>query len=56
VAIEDPAAVRKWISTEQAKVGRAPGARGAGNRTRRLRIFVEDPAGRDETALAAVVS
>jgi superfamily II DNA or RNA helicase/diadenosine tetraphosphate (Ap4A) HIT family hydrolase len=55
VAIKDPASMRKWISTEQAKVGRAPGARGAGNRTRRLRIFVEGPAGWDETALTAVL-
>jgi hypothetical protein len=51
VAIVDPAAIRKWLSAEQAKVGRAPGAKGAGNRTKRLRLFLEPRDALDERTL-----
>ncbi len=52
VTIDDPDVVRRWISSAQAGVGRAPGAKGSGNRTRRLRLFLDgDPARLDEPAL-----
>jgi hypothetical protein len=41
VIIEDVEAIRRKLSAAQAKVRRAKGARGAGNRTRRLRLFVQ---------------
>jgi hypothetical protein len=40
IVIEDVTTVRKWMTAAQAKVGRAPGAKGAGNSTRRLRLIV----------------
>lgn len=40
IQIEDPEALRREMSRAQAKVGRAPGAKGGGNQTRRLRLFV----------------
>jgi superfamily II DNA or RNA helicase len=42
--IDDAEAIRKAISSAQARIGRQPAARGSGNRTRRLRIFVEGEA------------
>jgi hypothetical protein len=51
VAIVDAGAIRKWMSAEQAKVGRAPGAKGAGNRTKRLRLFLEPHDALDDRAL-----
>jgi SOS-response transcriptional repressor LexA len=41
VEISDAAVVRKKISAGQALVGRAKGAKGGGNQTKRLRIFLE---------------
>jgi hypothetical protein len=41
ITIDNPAALRKRMSAAQARVGRAPGARGGGNQTRRVRLFVE---------------
>ena len=40
VHVADPEELRNAISAAQAMVGRTPDARGAGNRTRRLRIWV----------------
>jgi hypothetical protein len=40
VRVDDAAALRDAISAAQAKVGRAAGAKGAGNRTKRLRIWI----------------
>ncbi|MCC6665011.1 MAG: DEAD/DEAH box helicase family protein [Polyangiaceae bacterium] len=42
VAIEDSSRLRKQISAAQAKVGRAPGARGGGNQNKRIRLFLAD--------------
>jgi superfamily II DNA or RNA helicase/diadenosine tetraphosphate (Ap4A) HIT family hydrolase/HKD family nuclease/SOS-response transcriptional repressor LexA len=56
IAIEDAAALRKAISAAQAHVGRAKGAKGGGNQTRRLRMFVEGEDNRmDATALAKLL-
>lgn len=41
IAIDDPPELRRRLGAAQARVGRAPGARGGGNQTRRLRVFVE---------------
>lgn len=41
VKIEDASALRKTLSGAQAKIGRQEGARGSGNRTKRLRLFLE---------------
>jgi superfamily II DNA or RNA helicase/diadenosine tetraphosphate (Ap4A) HIT family hydrolase/SOS-response transcriptional repressor LexA len=38
--IVDASALRRSISAAQAEVGRAPGARGSGNRTKRIRMFL----------------
>jgi superfamily II DNA or RNA helicase/diadenosine tetraphosphate (Ap4A) HIT family hydrolase/SOS-response transcriptional repressor LexA len=38
--ITDPVALRGKLSAAQAKVGRAKGAKGSGNSTRRIRLFV----------------
>ncbi len=40
LVVRDVAALRQKISAAQARVGRAEGARGGGNRTKRLRIFL----------------
>ncbi len=40
IEIDDASSLRNLISAAQAKVGRMPGAKGAGNRTRRLRLFL----------------
>ncbi len=40
LAIDDPAALGRKLGAGQARVGRAPGARGSGNRTRRIRLFL----------------
>lgn len=40
VEIGDPAAITRRLSAAQAEVGRAPDAKGAGNRTRRIRLFL----------------
>jgi hypothetical protein len=39
--VVDAVALRRKISAAQAKVGRAEGARGSGNRTKRLRLFIQ---------------
>jgi len=39
--IVDAAALRRRISVAQAKIGRAEGARGSGNQTKRLRLFLK---------------
>jgi SOS-response transcriptional repressor LexA len=44
LVIDDADAVRRALSAAQAKVGRAPGARGAGNATKRLRLLIEGSA------------
>jgi hypothetical protein len=41
LTIHDATALRKKISGAQAKVGRQPGARGGGNRTKRVRIWLD---------------
>jgi hypothetical protein len=41
IAINDPAALRREMGKAQAAVGRAPGAKGVGNATKRLRVLVE---------------
>jgi hypothetical protein len=38
--VGNAAALSRKLSAAQARVGRAPGAKGAGNRTKRLRIFI----------------
>ncbi|CAN5907966.1 hypothetical protein BH11MYX4_BH11MYX4_05070 [soil metagenome] len=44
LVIDDADAVRRALSAAQAKVGRAPGARGAGNATKRIRLLIEGSA------------
>lgn len=39
--ISDPESARKALSIGQAMVGRKPGARGSGNGTKRIRLFIE---------------
>jgi superfamily II DNA or RNA helicase/HKD family nuclease len=56
VAIDDVDEVRKLIGGAQAKIGRRPGAKGAGNATRRVRLFVEGEAAADPQALQALLS
>jgi superfamily II DNA or RNA helicase/diadenosine tetraphosphate (Ap4A) HIT family hydrolase/SOS-response transcriptional repressor LexA len=52
--IADAAALRRRISAAQAKIGRAEGARGSGNQTKRLRLFLTfDGSARDLAALLA---
>ena len=41
LVIDDVDAVRRALSAAQAKVGRAPGARGAGNATKRIRLLID---------------
>ena len=41
LTIPDPGALRRKISAGQAQIGRAKGAKGGGNQTKRLRFFVE---------------
>lgn len=41
--IDDVDAVRRQLRAGQARVGRAPGAKGAGNSTKRIRLFVHAP-------------
>ncbi len=43
LVIEDVDAVRRQLSAGQARVARAPGAKGAGNRTKRIRLLVRAP-------------
>ena len=43
IVIEDVDAVRRRLRAGQARVGRAPGAKGAGNSTKRIRLFVRAP-------------
>ncbi len=40
IEIGDAVTLRRQLGAAQAQVGRAPGARGSGNRTRRLRLFL----------------
>ena len=40
LVVEDPGALARKLGAGQARVGRAPGARGSGNRTRRIRLFL----------------
>ncbi|MDP1915396.1 MAG: DEAD/DEAH box helicase family protein [Myxococcales bacterium] len=40
VAVDDVQSVKKALSAAQAKVGRAPGAKGAGNSTKRIRLVI----------------
>ena len=42
LTIADAREVRRQISAMQARIGRTPGARGGGNQTRRLRLFLGD--------------
>jgi hypothetical protein len=51
VKIEDAPALRKALSGAQAKIGRQEGARGSGNRTKRLRLFIESREIRTAAAL-----
>jgi hypothetical protein len=44
ITIDDAEQLRRQLSAAQARVGRAPGARGSGNSTRRLRLFLASPA------------
>jgi hypothetical protein len=55
LAVDDAEAVRRALASGQAKVGRAPGAKGAGNRTRRLRIFLEGVGPRSAGELRALL-
>lgn len=55
VTIGDAEAVRRALSAGQARVGRKPGARGAGNRTKRIRLFVEGAVGGGVEALAKLL-
>jgi superfamily II DNA or RNA helicase/diadenosine tetraphosphate (Ap4A) HIT family hydrolase/SOS-response transcriptional repressor LexA len=55
IAIDDAARLRKQISAAQARVGRPAGARGGGNQTRRLRIFLEPGAAVARTELARLL-
>ena len=41
LTIKDADGLRKKISAAQAVVGRSKGAKGGGNQTKRLRIFIE---------------
>jgi len=50
VRIDDVAALKRAIGAAQARVGRQPGAKGSGNRTRRLRLFVATPMGAEALA------
>jgi hypothetical protein len=43
ITITDAGALRRKLSAAQARVGRARGAKGGGNQTRRLRIALEGP-------------
>ncbi|MCA9535237.1 MAG: DEAD/DEAH box helicase family protein [Myxococcales bacterium] len=56
VTIDDVDEVRKLIASAQAKAGRKPGARGAGNATRRIRLFVEGDAAGDPQQLRVLLS
>jgi hypothetical protein len=40
LVIGDAAALCRNLSAGQARIGRAPGTRGSGNRTRRIRLFL----------------
>jgi hypothetical protein len=40
ITVKDAGALRRAVSAAQTQIGRAPGAKGAGNRTRRLRVFL----------------
>jgi superfamily II DNA or RNA helicase/diadenosine tetraphosphate (Ap4A) HIT family hydrolase len=44
IAIDDPAALASNLGAAQSRVGRTPGGRGAGNRTRRIRLFLSGAA------------
>jgi len=44
VTVDDVSAVKKAISAAQAKVGRAPAARGSGNSTKRIRLVISGTA------------
>lgn len=50
VRIDDVATLKRAIGAAQARVGRQPGAKGSGNRTRRLRLFVATPMGAEALA------
>ncbi|MCA9577968.1 MAG: hypothetical protein KC668_21185, partial [Myxococcales bacterium] len=56
VVIDDADEVRKLLGGAQAKIGRKPGAKGAGNATRRIRLFVEGEAATDAQALQLLLS
>lgn len=44
IIITNPKALRTAMGAAQAQVGRSPGAKGGGNRTKRIRLFLELPA------------
>jgi hypothetical protein len=52
VRIDDVVTLKGAIGAAQARVGREPGAKGSGNRTRRLRLFVATPLGAEALAVA----
>lgn len=52
LVIDDPAALGRNLGSGQARVGRAPGARGSGNRTRRIRLFLTGTSVESATELA----
>lgn len=52
--VVDAVMLRRKISAAQAKVGRAEGARGAGNRTKRIRLFIRT--GKSSLDLAQLLS
>lgn len=53
LSLEDADAARRALSSGQAKIGRAPGAKGSGNSTRRIRLLVR---GIGVTALARLLA
>jgi len=55
ITIDDVDAVRKLIGSAQSKVGREPGAKGSGNSTRRIRLYLQSDATVDPTALRALL-
>ncbi len=55
LSMDDADSLRRKISAAQRGIGRKPGARGSGNNTRRLRIFVTGPAAISPTQLATVL-
>jgi hypothetical protein len=56
LSVDDAAALRREISAAQARVGRPKGARGSGNSTRRLRIFLAEASPTSRSQIAALLS